>query len=110
MPVTFNQIASNTASVTIQIENVGPVTIVYYPNKMTDKYVADLQAGNVDDNTLLIDLIKSWDIYEDETFAVMVPIERINEFGYAFKVDIAMAIVNDLRPEVMAPKTLNGHN
>jgi len=110
MPVTFNQIASNTASVTIPIENVGPVTIVYYPNKMTDKYVADLQAGNVDDNTLLIDLIKSWDIYEDETFAVMVPIERINEFGYAFKVDIAMAIVNDLRPEAMAPQSMNGHN
>src|SRR6266704_205661 len=51
MPVTFNQIASNTASVTIPIENVGPVTIVYYPNKMTDKYVADLQAGNVVDKT-----------------------------------------------------------
>ena len=110
MPVTFNQIASNTASVTIPIANLGPVTIVYYPNKMTDKYVADLQAGNVDDNTLLIDLIKSWDIYEDEDMTVMVPIERINEFGYAFKVAVAMAIVNDLRPEVMAPKTLNGHN
>ncbi len=110
MPVTFNQIASNTASVTIPIENLGSVTIVYYPNKMTDKYVADLQAGNVDDNTLLIDLIKSWDIYEDEDFTVMWPIERMDEFGYAFKVDIAMAIVNDLRPEAMAPKTLNGHN
>jgi len=110
MPVTFNQIASNTASVTIPIENVGPVTIVYYPNKMTDKYVADLQAGNVDDNTLLIDLIKSWDIYEDEDFTVMWPLERMDEFGYAFKVQVAMAIVNDLRPEAMAPKTLNGHN
>src|SRR5436190_23713488 len=109
MPVTFNQIASNTASVTIQIENVGPVTIVYYPNKMTDKYVADLQAGNVDDNHLLIDLIKSWDIYEDEDFTVMVLLERMDEFSYAFKVQVAMAIVNGLRSVAMESQSLNGH-
>jgi hypothetical protein len=110
MPVTFQQIASNTAKVTVQIPNLGPVIIEYYPNKMTDKYVADLQAGNVDDNTLLIDLIKSWDIYEDADFTVMFPIERMDEFGYAFKVHVAMAIVNDLRPEAMAPQSMNGHN
>src|SRR6266568_3439945 len=112
MPVTFNQIASNTASVTIPIENLGSVTIVYYPNKMTDKYVADLQAGNIDDNTLLIDLIKSWDIYEDDDMTVMWPLSRIDEFGYSFKVDVAMAIVEDQRPEGMASQLtqLNGHS
>jgi hypothetical protein len=109
MPVTFNQIANNTASVTIQMKNLGPVTIVYYPNKMTDKYVADLQAGNVDDNHLLIDLIKSWDIYEDPEFTVMFPIERMDEFGYAFKVDVAMAIVDDLRPNQMTPQMNGAH-
>jgi ribonuclease PH len=108
MPVTFQQIASNTATLTINIANVGPVAIVYYPNKMTDKYVAALQAGNVDDNTLLIDLIKSWDIYEDADMTIMFPIERMDEFGYAFKVQVAMAVVNDLRPEAMTPQSLNG--
>jgi hypothetical protein len=109
MPVTFSQIANNTAKVTIQIPNLGPVTIEYYPNKLTDKYVADLQAGNVDDNHLLIDLIKSWDIYEDKEFTVMWPLERMDEFGYGFKVDVAMAIVEDLRPNQMTPQMNGAH-
>ncbi len=109
MPVTFNQIANNTATVTIQVANLGPVTVEYYPNKLTSKYVAEIEAGNVDDNHLLQDLIKSWDIYEDEDFTVMWALSRIDEFGYAFKVQVAMAIVQDIRPEAVAP-LLNGHS
>ncbi len=109
MPVTFNQIAANTASVTIQVANVGPVTIVYYPNKVTDAYIAEMNAGNVDDNHLLIALIKSWDIYEDDDFTVMFPIERIGEFGYAFKLQAIEAIGRNMRPEAIAPR-LNGHS
>ena len=45
MPVSFNQIANNTATVTLPVKNLGTVTIEYYPNKLTSKYVADLQAG-----------------------------------------------------------------
>ncbi len=109
MPVTFNQIANNTASVTIQVANLGPVKIEYYPNKLTSKYVAKIEAGDVDDDHLLQDLIKSWDIYEDEAFTVMWPLERMDEFGYAFKVQVAMAIVEHMRPNQMAP-LLNGHS
>lgn len=109
MPVTFNQIANNTATVTVQIENIGPVTVHYYPNKITSKYVAQIEAGNVDDSQLLIDLIQSWDIFEDEDFTVMWPLERVDEFGYAFKLQVAMAIVEHMRPEAMAP-LLNGHS
>ena len=109
MPVTFNQIANNTATVTIQVKNLGPVTIEYYPNKLTAKYVAEIEAGNVDDSQLLIDLIKSWDIYEDEDFTVMWPLERMDEFGYSFKVQVAMAIVQDIRPEAMTPQMNGAH-
>jgi hypothetical protein len=109
MPVSFNQIANNTASVTIPIANLGTVTIEYYPNKLTSKYVAELEAGNVDDNRLLQDLIKSWDIYEDDDFTMMWPLERMDEFGYQFKVQVAMAIVNDIRPEAMAPQMNGAH-
>ncbi len=109
MPVTFHQIAANTATVTVQIANVGPVTIIYYPNKVTDAYIAELNAGSIDDNHLLIDLIKSWDIYEDDDFTVMFPIERISEFGNLFKVQVSMAIARDIRPEAIAPQ-LNGHS
>jgi hypothetical protein len=110
MPVTFNQIANNTASVTIPIKNLGSATIEYYPNKLTSKYVAELEAGNVDDNRLLQDLIKSWDILDDSVEPpVMWPLERMDEFGYSFKVQVAMAIVNDIRPEAMAPQMNGAH-
>ena len=110
MPVTFQQIAENTASVTIPIKNLGTVTVEYYPNKITDKMAAEIQAGNVDDNQILMNLIKSWDIYEDDDFTIMWPLERMDEFGYAFKVQVAMAIVEDIRPEAMASQAtvLNG--
>ncbi len=112
MPVTFNQIANNTANVTIQIAGLGPVTIEYYPNKITKKYAAEIEAGNVDDSQLLIDLIKSWDIYEDDDFTVMWPLARMDEFGYAFKLQVAQAIVNDISPEATASRLtrLNGHS
>lgn len=112
MPVTFNQIANNTASVTIQVKNLGPVTVEYYPNKLSKTYVAKIEAGDVDDSQLLIDLIKSWDIYVDTDFTEMWPLERMDEFGYAFKEQVAMAIVEDIRPEAMASQLtqLNGHS
>ncbi len=110
MPVTFQQIAENTASVTIPIKNLGSVTVEYFPNKITDKMAAEIQAGNVDDNQLLMDLIKSWDIYEDDDFTIMWPLARMDEFGYAFKVQVGMAIIEDIRPEAMASQmqALNG--
>ncbi len=110
MPVTFQQIAENTASVTIPIKNLGTVTVEYFPNKITDKMAAQIEAGNVDDNQILTSLIKSWDIYEDNDFTIMWPLERMDEFGYAFKVQVAMAIVEDIRPEAMASQmqALNG--
>src|SRR5258707_13663369 len=102
MPVTFQQIAENTASVTIPIKNLGTVTVEYFPNKITDKMAAQIEAGNVDDNQILTSLIKSWDIYEDNDFTIMWPLERMDEFGYAFKVQVAMAIIEDIRTEAMA--------
>jgi hypothetical protein len=109
MPVTFNQIANNTATVTVVVPNLGPVTVEYYPNKLTSKYVAKIEAGDVDDDHLLQDLIKSWDIYEDDDFTIMWPLERMDEFGYQFKVQVAEAIVNDIRPEAMAPQMNGAH-
>jgi hypothetical protein len=109
MPVTFDQIANNTADVTIQVPKLGPVTIEYYPNKITKKYAAELEAGNVDDSQLLQDLIKSWDIYVDTDFTVMWPLERMDEFGYAFKAQVAMAIVRHINPEMLTPQMNGAH-
>src|SRR5260221_12622186 len=102
MPVTFQQIAENTASVTIPIKNLGSVTVEYFPNKITDKMAAEIQAGNVDDNQLLMDLIKSWDIYEDDDFTIMWPLARMDEFGYSFKGQVGIGIIWEISPERVA--------
>lgn len=107
MPVTFRQIASNTASVTLQF-GADTITIVYYPNKLTDKMVAEINAGLTNDNQLLEDLIKSWDVYEDDEHTVMFPLNRINEFGIPFKQQVAEAIGQHMRPNSVTPQmTLN---
>lgn len=96
MPVTFSQIANNTAVVTLPFGD-DAVHITYYPNKITDKVIADLQA-NPDANEMLTEIIKSWDVMEDEDQSVMFPISRIAEFGLPFKIQVIEAIVGAMRP------------
>src|SRR6266567_3905410 len=104
MPVTFRQIASKTARVTLHIEGVGDIAIDYYPNKFTQEILAKSQAGDITDKEFFPELIKEWDIYEDEEHTVMFPVERIDEFGIAFKREVAEAIGRDLRPNPMTPQ------
>jgi hypothetical protein len=103
MPVTFRQIAANSAKVTIQTD-LGPVTIEYYPNKITDALLAEIQATR-DANVPMTEILKSWDIYEDDDFTVMFPIERVAEFGIPFKIQILEAIMETMRPNGIAPQT-----
>ena len=39
----------------------------------------------------------------------MFPIERIDEFGIAFKREVAEAIGRDLRPNPVTPQMMNGN-
>src|SRR5258708_27483904 len=107
MPVTFRQIAAKTARITLRLEDE-TITIVYYPNKFTQEVLAKSQAGDITDKEFFPELIKEWDIYEDDEHTVMFPIERIDEFGIAFKREVAEAIGRDLRPNPVTPQ-MNGN-
>ncbi len=107
MPVTFRQIAAKTARVTLRMEDE-TITIVYYPNKFTAEIFAKSQAGDITDKEFFPELIKEWDIYEDEEHTVMFPVERIDEFGIAFKREVAEAIGRELRPNPVTPQ-MNGN-
>lgn len=104
MPVTFSQIAANTATVTVRLEGMDDIHIVYFPNRVTDQLIAEINAG-ISDNDLLPQLIKSWDIYEDDAMTQMFPVERINEFGLPFKVAVSEAIAEHMRPNTIASQT-----
>ena len=108
MPVTFRQIAAKTARITLRLEDE-TITIVYYPNKFTQEVLAKSQAGDITDKEFFPELIKEWDIYEDDEHTVMFPIERIDEFGIAFKREVAEAIGRDLRPNPVTPQMMNGN-
>src|SRR5437868_4769867 len=116
MPLTFSQIASNTASVTVRVGEE-TVTAVYYPGRITEKAMAQmsafstmeantLEAGFAGFNDMLARVLKSWDVYEDDEHTVMFPIEpaRLSELPVMFRVQIINAIVEDIRPEAMAPQ------
>jgi hypothetical protein len=113
MPVTLSKIASNTAHVTLRVGD-DSVTVVYFPSRITEKIFTQLQAfsGMNEDtiteefaafNKMLANLIKSWDVYEDDAQTNMFPIdaERFAELPLAFRIQILQSIMGDFRPEAM---------
>jgi hypothetical protein len=108
MPVTLGKMAANTASVTIPI-GTDTLTIVYYPNAVTDNSVAQFDAGSDAFNETMPKIIKSWDIYVDEEQTTILPIapESFADMGYQYKLQILQAIIEDVRPNTIAPQIQN---
>lgn len=104
MVVTLAKMAANTA--TIQIPYGGDVVnVTFYPGRVTDKNVALLD-GNADEtNEGLLTLIKSWDLMLDEDTPCPIDLEHLADVPWDFKVDVARAIMRDIRPEARAPRT-----
>jgi hypothetical protein len=116
MPVSFSQIASNTASVTFPYAGES-VTLVYYPGRVTEKTIAQVQALSKMDastmeagfeafNVMLTHLLKSWDVYEDDADTVMYPLDasRLAELPVFFRMQVIQAIMEDIRPNTLAPQ------
>lgn len=108
--------ASGTATVSLAVGE-DTVTVVYYPGRITEKTIGQFQAmaamnesnimeGYAGFNEALCHLIKSWDIYEDDEQTVMFPLEpkRLAELPIAFRLQVITAIVEEIRPEALAPQ------
>ncbi len=121
MPVTLAQIAANTATATIEFVD-GSLTIEYYPLLITDEMFVQLQSftdvtetnasGKLQDlNQMLVDVIKSWDLLEDDATAV-IPLTavRLAKLSPVIKAMVLQAILGSISPEALAPqvKPLNG--
>lgn len=116
MPVSVAQMAANTASVTFTADSQGnTVTVVYFPSLVTEKTFASLQSFDAmqqssivesfsELNDVLIRLIKSWDVYDDDAQQVMFPLdpERLKELPIPFRMKALGAIMGDLNPEAVA--------
>jgi len=118
MPLTLAKITSNTATVTMTYGE-DSVTMTYYPGRVTEKTIAQLQGyADVDParfaetarevNVLLASLIKSWDVLEnDETTMFPLDPARLSELPFLFRAQVIVAIMQDIRPEASAPQTPN---
>lgn len=111
MPLTVNQIANNTASVTFPYAG-DTATIVYYPAKITEKTIAVGKAlANANEATMeqelnkfndhLASLIRWWDVYDNDEQTVMFPLqgERLAELPLLFRAEVIKAILEDVRPK-----------
>jgi hypothetical protein len=117
MPITLSKIANNEASVTFHYGE-DEITLKYYPGRITEKTFAQLQAFSrmegADDviegfgklNELLVSLLKSWDVLEDDE-KTMFPIgsEHLAVLPIPFRVAVLQAVMRDIRPNEIAPKT-----
>ena len=129
MPVSVGQIACNTAEIKIPAGD-DFVTIKYAPGQITEETFQQLislsRLSNVDEgnigeigtifqslNEMLVDLIKEWDLTElDEKTMVPLTVERLSgkekgkpKIPLMFRMQIAGAIVGDIRPNQLAPQT-----
>ncbi len=125
MGITLAQIAANTATATFDVTltaeddsiSTQPVTIIYYPGRVTERAIAQLQgftsftaetvvSGLSAFNETLAHLIKSWDVFEDKAQTQMFPLEakRLAELPLAFRIQAISAILKAIRPEEIAPQ------
>ncbi len=116
MPVTLSQIACKEASVTHSFGGDASLTITYDPNLITEEVFAQLQdfakmsgdtvvEGFKAFNELLVSLIKSWDLLEDDGTVIPLTVERLAKLPIPLRSLALNMILGDIRPETMALQT-----
>ena len=118
MPVSLSQIACKHASVTHHFGGDASLTIEYDPNLITEEVFAQLQTfasmkgdtvveGFKALNELLIRLIKSWDLLEDDGTVIPLTVERFAKLAIPLRSLALNMILGDIRPETMALQMQN---
>lgn len=122
MPISAAKMARGTASVTFTWEGE-TATVTYWPGRVTEKTFAQLESfagmnsnqvleGFASLNTMIVHLVKDWDVYENEEETILFPLEavRLAELPIGFRLQLIQAILGDIRPETIAPQIVNSHN
>jgi hypothetical protein len=103
MPVTIGQMAANQATVVVTGEHLGNDTInlVIYPNKVTTASIKQLDEGTDAINQVLVNVIKSWDVLEDDGVTPLpITTESLEKLGMAIVWQMRMEIIKALRPNL----------
>ena len=111
MSLSLVDITSNIASLAVAVGNE-TLNIEYYPSKVTEKTFAQVasfgqmtdadsvQAGFKTMNELLVDLIHSWDLYEDQEKTNLFPLDvnRLSDIPYMLRINLIKEILGDISP------------
>lgn len=97
MPITVSQMGANEASLSLTIAG-DTLNLVYYPNKITTKSVTQLDQGPDGMNLTLSEIIKSWDLLNDDGTMYPLDPDSLAALGIGLLVQITRGIVSDIRP------------
>lgn len=97
MPLKASNMSSNIAECEVQ-EGSDTVTVVFYPNKITNKIINQLDENVEGIDQSLCDVIKSWDVLEDDGSMTPLTPKRLAELSIPFKIKVARAVVRTVRP------------
>lgn len=97
MPITASQMAANEAALALTIEGE-TLNLVYYPNKLTTKAITQIDNGLDGMNQTLSEVIKSWDLLNDDGSMYPLDAESIASLGVGLLFQIARGIAQDIRP------------
>jgi len=117
MPITLSQIAKNTATFTMPYGNDGgTVEITYYPSRLTEKTYADAKIlsdptqNDLDENftainDVLCQLMKSWDVMDDDGTPFPIDKEQLKRLPWEFRLTVFYAIIADMKPKNVTAST-----
>jgi hypothetical protein len=74
------------------------INLVYYPNKLTTAAVNQFDQGLDGMNQTLSEIIKSWDVTDDDGNPYPITPDSLQALGIGVVRLVGMAIVEDLRP------------
>lgn len=104
---TIGEMTSGLASIEVAFHTI-TVKAQYYPAKITERTIQHIQAfsrpsgdmsGFADLNAMLIDLVASWDLTEDDGVTMFpLDVERLPELPVMFRVNVMTAALKDMRP------------
>lgn len=97
MPIKASNMATNTANATVEYNNE-TVSITFYPDKFNNRIITQMD-GNVEGfDKALCELIKTWDVLEDDGSMYPLTPEKLAELSFPFRVQVAKSIANIIRP------------
>lgn len=115
MPISHSQAVSNEAVATVNIYG-GQLNLVYYPSKITDEFLLKFAELETIQNSktaeeakrklskaseLMVDVMKSWDYFEDDEQTKMWPltVESLAKLDFVLKMQCLYSIMRHMRPE-----------